>query len=268
VDATVLGEVPHFRSAAARSAAGFDGRLCYFHRPASREAEAYRSVRAALLHGQHGEGGRVIQISSPEPGDGKSVSASNLALALAQSGKRVLLIDADLRRPTVHALFRVPQEIGLADVLRREIDWQNAVRPTQIDGLSLMTAGLCPDNPAELLLASDLPVLLRAAREEYDLIIVDTPPILAVSDPAVVAPETDGMLLVVRLQKNKRGALKRTLSALDSHGAALMGIIANDVDPSQEDYRSADYDAYYLAGGRTTTNVATVAEVEEPVAAV
>lgn len=265
-DATVVGEVPHFRNVAARSATGLDGRLCYFHRPASREAEAYRSVRASLLHGRQGEEGRVIQISSPEPGDGKSVSASNLALALAQSGKRVLLIDADLRRPTVHSLFRVPQEIGLADVLRREIDWPNAVRPTQIDGLSLMTAGDSPDNPAELLISADLPGILRAARDEYEFVIVDTPPVLAVSDPAVVAPQTDGMLLVVRLQKNKRGALKRTLSALDSHGAAVLGVIANDVDPSTEDYRSSDYDAYYLAGGKRAVQTAAP-EIPEPVGA-
>lgn len=264
VEATVLGEVPAYRTPAnARS--GVDGRLCYFHRPASREAEAFRTVRASLLHAHNGDGGRIIQISSPEPGDGKSVSAANLALALAQSGKRVLLIDADLRRPTVHALFRVPQEVGLADVLNREIAWPNAVRATQIDGLSLMTAGACPDNPAELLIASDLRGVLHGAREEFDFVIVDTPPILAVSDPAVIAPETDGMLLVVRMQKNKRGALRRTLATLEAHGAAIIGVVANDVDPNQDDYRSADYDAYYLAGGRAA---AVPAALEEPAHAV
>ncbi len=261
VDATVLGEVPGFAHAAVRS--GFDGRLCYFHRPASREAEAFRTVRASLLHSHTGEGGRVIQVSSPEPGDGKSVSAANLALALAQSGKRVLLVDADLRRPTVHSLFRVPQEIGLADVLRRELQWPNALRPTQIDGLSLMTAGECPDNPAELLIASDLRGILHGARDEFDFVIVDTPPILAVSDPAVIAPETDGMLLVVRMQKNKRGALKRTLTALDAHGATIIGVVANDVDPALDDYRSADYDAYYRAGGRGAPAAASAEPVAE-----
>ena len=263
VPAAVIGEVPGYQHAAA-ARSGVDGRLCFFHRPASREAEAFRNVRASLLHAQAGGGARVIQVSSPEPGDGKSVSAANLALALAQSGRRVLLIDADLRRPTVHSLFRVPQEVGLADVLSREIAWPNAVRATQIDGLSLITAGACPENPAELLISADLRGLLQGARDEFDFVIVDTPPILAVSDPAVVAPQTDGMLLVVRMQKNKHGALRRTLATLKAHGAAIIGVVANDVDPAQDDFRSADYEAYYLTGGRTNTSPEPAGSPAEP----
>lgn len=248
LEVPVLGEVPHFAGAPVLGELRFDPRLCYYHRPASREAEAYRTLRASVMHlGTPGRG-QVLQISSPEPGDGKSVSAANLALAIAQSGKRVLLIDADLRRPTIHQLCRMPQEIGLSDVLRGEIDWQNAARATQVDGLQVMTAGDCPDNPAELLIDARLANLLAAARSEYDFVIVDTPPILAVSDPSVIAPLMDGVVLVVRLQKNKRGALRRTLETLAAHDARLLGIAANDVDPSQENYRSTDYDAYYTAG--------------------
>lgn len=250
IETPVLGEVPHFVGAVATVESRFDPRLCYYHRPASREAEAFRTIRAGVLHLGGAGRGQVLQISSPEPGDGKSVSAANLALAIAQSGKRVLLIDADLRRPTIHELCRLPQDIGLADVLRGEIDWQTAARATQIDGLHVMTAGACPDNPAELLLGARLGELLTAARSEFDFIVVDTPPILAVSDPSVIAPLADGLVLVVRLQKNKRGALRRTLETLAAHNARLLGVAANDVDPSQEDYRSTDYEAYYTSGRR------------------
>ncbi|MBL8850116.1 MAG: polysaccharide biosynthesis tyrosine autokinase [Planctomycetaceae bacterium] len=250
LDCPILGEVPHFAGAPAGADARFDSRLCYYHRPASREAEAYRTIRAGLLHlGTPGRG-QILQISSPEPGDGKSVSAANLALAIAQSGKKVLLIDADLRRPTIHELCRLPQDIGLADVLKGEIDWQTAARATQIDGLSVITAGACPENPGELLLGAKLAEILAAARREFDFVVVDSPPILAVSDPAVIAPLTDGLVLVVRLQKNKRGALRRTLETLAAHNARLLGVAANDVDPTQETYRSTDYDVYYTSGRR------------------
>ena len=248
IECPVLGEVPHFAAAAAGHDARFDSRLCYYHRPGSREAESFRTIRAGLLHMGTSGRGTILQITSPEPGDGKSVSAANLALAIAQTGKRVLLVDADLRKPTIHELCRLPQEIGLADALRGEIDWPNAVRETQVDGLSVITSGLCPENPAELLVGSRLSVILTAARNEYDFVVVDTPPLLAVSDPAVIAPLTDGVVLVVRIMKNKRGALRRTLETLATHGVRLLGVAANDCDPSKENYRSTNYDAYYTAG--------------------
>ena len=244
---SVIGEIPEFSpsTAAARSSSGLDGRLCYYHRPGSREAEAFRSVRMAVLRNQPESGGLAVQMTSAEPGDGKSVSAANLSLAVAKSGKRVLLIDADMRRPTVHQLFRVEQEIGLSDVLTGEIDWINAVRETPIDGLSLITSGACPDNPAELLTANEMARLLKKAREEYDVVIVDTPPVLAVSDPSVIAPQTDGLVLVVRMEKNKRAAIRRTLETLDGHGARVLGVIANGVSAAADEYRGNQYSSYY-----------------------
>lgn len=244
---SVIGEIPEYSpsTAAARSPSGLDGRLCYYHRPGSREAEAFRSIRMAVLRNQPESGGLVVQMTSAEPGDGKSVSAANLSLAIAKSGKRVLLIDADMRRPTVHQLFRVEQEIGLSDVLTGEIDWINAVRETSVDGLSLITSGACPDNPAELLTAHEMASLLNKAREEYDVVIVDTPPVLAVSDPSVIAPQADGLVLVVRMQKNKRAAIRRTLETLDGHGVRVLGVIANGVSAAADEYRANQYSSYY-----------------------
>jgi capsular exopolysaccharide synthesis family protein len=204
-------------------------------------------VRTALLHSVQENGAKLIQVSSPEPGDGKTTSISNLAIAIAQSGKRVLLVDADLRRPTVHEMFRVSQEVGLSDVLLGEIEWENAIKATPFASLSVLTAGLAPENPAELLSSPALAVLLRRVREDFDYVLVDSPPILAVTDPCIVAPHTDGMLLVVRMEKNKRPAVERTRDTLDSYGVRLFGVVANDfnVDANREGYNYDGYDVYY-----------------------
>lgn len=243
----ILGSVPKFAPSpdADRQAAetGIAPVVCYYHRPGSREAESFRSIRTTLFFRME-QGHQVVQVSSAQPGDGKSTAASNLAVAIAQSGKKVLLIDGDLRRPTQHSIFGVPQDIGLTDVLLREIAWENAVRPLKVERLSLMTAGLCPDNPAELLSTEALPQLLKSVRKEYDVVIVDSPPILAVSDPCIVAPHVDGLLLVVRMEKNKRASIDRVRETLVSHGVKLYGVVANDVKAATANDEGMGYDSY------------------------
>lgn len=243
----ILGQVPLFASSedADRVAheSGLSPSLCYYHRPGSRDAEAFRAIRTTLFCSL-ASGKQTLQLSSPEPGDGKSTATGNLAIALAQSGKSVLLIDGDLRRPTLHDLFGLKQEVGLTDVLRQEIEWLNAVRPTPVEGLFVMTAGLCPDNPAELLSGTMLDQMLQQARKEYDLILLDTPPVLAVSDPCIVSSKVDGMLLVVRMRKNRRTTLQRTRETLHAHGVPLLGVIANGIDADIAVASGYDYDAY------------------------
>lgn len=251
VGAQLLGTVPGFRPTPEVERMARHSRLhpqlCYAHHPGSREAESYRTIRTALLFAAQEQNARVIQVSSSEPGDGKTTSICNLALAMAQSGKRVLLIDADLRRPTVHEMFRLPQEVGLSDALLGEIEWINAVKKTPIATLSVLTAGLAPENPSELLSTPALELVLRRAREEFDYVLVDSPPVLAVSDPCIVATHTDGMLLVVRMRKNSRAAVRRTGETLDSYGVRVFGVVANDFDASaeQDGYNYDSYEAYY-----------------------
>ncbi|MBS0205179.1 MAG: polysaccharide biosynthesis tyrosine autokinase [Planctomycetes bacterium] len=210
--------------------------LRYLLAPHSVEAENYRSIRTAMLVTAEQAAARTILVSSPEPGDGKTTLVSNLAIAVAQSGKRVLLIDADLRRPNVHTLFRVAQEIGLTEVLTGEIDALNAVRPTVINGLSLMTAGHPPANPAELLSSPRLQQLLRTLRDEFDFIFIDAPPLLAVSDPCILARQTDGLLIVTRINKNTRGAAVRVRDLVRDQGIRVLGAIANGAAPGQAYY--------------------------------
>ena len=118
------------------------------------------------------------------------------------------------------------------------------MRSTPVSNLSVLTAGLCPDNPAELLSLSSLPEMLQAARLAYDFIIIDTPPILAISDPAIVAPHMDGLLLVVRMGKNRRAVVERAREMIDAHGIRLYGVIINDVDYTSDLYYN-QYDKYF-----------------------
>jgi polysaccharide biosynthesis transport protein len=193
------------------------------------EAEAYRGVRTALYFSAR-EGHRIVQITSPNPGDGKTTVASNLAVSIAQSGRRTLLIDADLRRPTVHKVMNLPNEVGLASVIAGMVDPQEAVRETGVPNLSVLTTGPIPPNPAELLTSSHFKELLDFFRDRYDFVIVDTPPVLAVTDPCVVAPRVDGVVLVIRLVKNGRPMAERAKELLAGLGVSVFGVIVNAVE--------------------------------------
>ncbi|MBX3441792.1 MAG: polysaccharide biosynthesis tyrosine autokinase [Planctomyces sp.] len=261
-DSQLLASVPEIRTSAElermASRSRLHPRLCYAHRPGSREAEAYRTMRTALMHAAQDLQAKVILVSSPEPGDGKTTTICNLALALAQSGRKVLLVDADLRRPTVHEMFRVSQEAGLSEVLLGELDWQNALKATPLSNLSVMSAGMIPENPAELLSTPGLGAFLKSAREEFDCVLVDAPPVLAVSDPCIIAPSTDGLVLVVRLRKNSRAAVERTRDTLDAYGVRRFGVIANGTGRSEDD--GIDYDSYesYYSSSPSAIERATV----------
>lgn len=203
--------------------------LRYWHTPSSVEAENIRTIRASMMVTCEHLGAKVILVSSPEPGDGKTTLAGNLAVAMAQSGKRVLLIDSDLRRPTVHRIFRIAQENGLADALASQFDYHSVIRSTVVDRLSVITAGTPAANPAETLSNPRLHEILESLRDEYDFVFLDAPPLLAVSDPCVVARYTDGVLLVARLNKNTRSALIRVRQLLQDQEISILGSVVNGV---------------------------------------
>ena len=247
----VFGGVPQFKRLSAREltqseSSGLHHSLCYLHRPGSLEAEAYRTIRTAVNAFLEGEGAKTLMISSAEPGDGKTTSISNLALAIAQAGKRVLLIDADLRRPMVHHLFGLTHDIGLTEVLAGEIELPNAIQQSVISGLSILAAGEPRSRPAELLSSERLQQVLAAAQLEYDVVLVDAPPLLAVSDPCVVAPHTDGLLLVLRLGKTRRPAVTQVNDLLHTHGIRLVGVIANESTQASGGQYGYSYGDRYL----------------------
>lgn len=263
VELPVLGSIPTFELGRWKT----DGStplvpaLCYYHRPGSPEAESYRSVRTTLLVSASDKRHAVIQVTSPESGDGKTTMAANLALAMAQSGKSVLLVDADLRRPTVHQLFGVSQEIGLADILTGEIDSPNAVRETIVPGLSLLTSGATPENPAELLASSRLDELLGRLGKEFDFVLVDTPPLLAVSDASIVARRMDGVVLVLRIAKNRRQSAQRATELLEALDVSVLGVVANGIERS--DSEGYGYGENYRAYVRSEADPSSTAAAEQ-----
>ncbi len=203
--------------------------LYTYHRPKSRQAEAYRGVRTALLFGAREAGPQTLQITSPNPGDGKTTLAANLAISLAQSGKRVLLIDADFRRPRVEKLFRIGDTVGLSSVIADRTELVDAVQETPVENLWVLPCGPRPANPSELLTLPRFEELLEVAKQKYDYVILDTPPLLAVTDPSVVAPRVDGVILVLRLTKSARHDATRAVDMLQSLGAKPIGVVVNGV---------------------------------------
>src|SRR5262249_28722871 len=155
-----------------------------------------------LYFNTQGQGSQVIQVTSPSKGDGKSTMAANLAVSIAQSGKRVLVVDADFRRPRQHHIFGLAGRVGLATVMAGDAELSTAIPATPVPNLDVLPCGARPTNPAELLTLPRFAELLGELRGRYDFVIVDTPPLLAVSDPSVVAPRVDGVLLTIRVSKN------------------------------------------------------------------
>lgn len=243
----IVGHIPFLKSGedakSARRNVAMDGTLVAFHRPKSTEAEAYRGVRTALYFSTRGEGHKVIQITSPNQGDGKSTLTANLAISIAQSGKRVVLLDADFRKPRQHKVFGVNPNHGLASVISGEAQLKDAVYETGVPNLSLMPCGPIPPNPAELLTSPKFKELLDEIRLMYDIVLVDTPPVLAVTDPSVVAPRVDGLLLVVRVSKNGRPAAERAKEILATLGAKTLGIVVNGVG-RQSGFAAYSYGSY------------------------
>jgi len=199
------------------------------HKPKSTTSEAYRAVRTALNFGIRGEGHKVIQVTSPDPGDGKSTLAGNLAVCMAQSGKRVLLVDADFRRPRVHKLFGAEPIVGLSSIIKGTADLSDAVVASEVENLYLLPCGPRPANPSELLSSPRFSEMIHVLREQYDIVLIDTPPVLAVTDPCVVAPRVDGVVMLIRITKHVRPHAKRALESLESLGANILGIVVNGV---------------------------------------
>ncbi len=201
--------------------------LCTVHSAKSPAAEAFRGVRTSLYFSTQGQGHKVVQITSPSMGDGKSTLAANLAVSIANSGKRVLILDADFRRPRQHRLFHVSAQRGLASLISEEAEPEDVILTTAVANLSILPCGPRPSNPAELLTSPRFAELLALFRERFDFVIVDTPPLLAVSDPMVVAPRVDAVMVTMRLTHNGRPNAERAKEMLATIGANVLGIVVN-----------------------------------------
>lgn len=211
--------------------AALDNVLCTAHNPRSPEAEAYRTVRTALFFDARGSDHHIIQVTSPRPGDGKSTLSANLAITVAQGGKKTLLIDADFRRPTGHKVFGFKCRKGMAAVVQGKAEPMDVLNPISgVPNLTVIACGQRPTNPSELLSSKEFLSALEFYKERFDFVIVDTPPLLAVSDPRPVAASVDGVVLTMRIDKEARPVAKRSLQILREVGANIVGIVVNGVN--------------------------------------
>jgi capsular exopolysaccharide synthesis family protein len=227
----VLGHVPVIRTsepATENLPTSLDPVLAVALRPKSAEAEAVRGIRTQLLFSTKNKDHQVIQVTSPMGGDGKSTVTANLAVALARADKRVVLVDCDFRKPRVHKIFDLPDNgVGLASVVADQSDLGDAIQSAGVDNLSLLPCGPRPSNPAELLTNPRFQEVLADLRASYDYVLLDTPPVLAVTDPSAVAPRADGVILVVRMTPDAGPNAERAKEELAAVNARLLGVIVN-----------------------------------------
>lgn len=210
--------------------------------------EAYNSIRTNLLFTQQGEKCPVFVVSSPTANNGKSINAINMSISFAQMGKRTLIIDADMRNPTVHRMFSIPVKNGLSEILAGLTD-SITVSKTDIENLSVLTAGKIPPNPAELLSSVRMDKLLEFVKEHYDCVIIDTPPINLVTDATAFALKATGYIIIIKTETTDLQEVKTTINSLQQINAPIIGFVTNDVSASDKRYSS-----YYKKGYKYSYN--------------
>lgn len=215
--------------------------------------EAYNSIRTNLLFTQQGEKCPIFVVSSPTANNGKSINTINMAISFAQMGKRTLLIDADMRNPTVHRLFSIPVKNGLSEILAGLTD-SITVTKTDIENLSVLTAGKIPPNPAELLSSSRMDKLLEFVKAHYDCVLIDTPPVNLVTDSTAFATKATGYIIIVKLETTDMQEVKMTVNSLRHINAPIVGFIANDANASGKRYSSYYKRSYYHSKYRYYNN--------------
>jgi capsular exopolysaccharide synthesis family protein len=213
--------------------------------PRSSLAEAYRVVRTNLLFSSPDSTSRRLVVTSVHPGEGKSTTVTNLAVSLAQNGSRVLVIDADLRRPVLDKHFALSKTPGLSDLIAGECGPAEAIRRTKHDGLSVIPCGSVAPNPAELLGSARMRELLDGFPDTYEWILLDAPPVFAIADAPVLSASMDGLLLVVAAERTTRPALRRAIDQIFAVGGKIVGVVLNRLDVERNDYYGHPYSNYY-----------------------
>jgi capsular exopolysaccharide synthesis family protein len=210
--------------------------LVTVHDARSSGAEAYRTLRTNLIFSQAVQSLNTLVVTSGSPAEGKTTTAANLAVSFAQQGMRVLIVDCDLRRARLHKMFGVPREPGLTECVLGQFEHEAVTRSTSVPGLYILPSGLLPPNPSELLGGEKMKNTLQALSGAFDLVILDTPPLLAASDAAILSTLADGVVLVVRAGVTESEAAQQAMQQLASVGARVIGAVLNDPDAKVQQY--------------------------------
>lgn len=216
-----------------KSPGEFSDRLVSLSDSGSQAAEAYRTLRTSLLYSVVDNPPRVIVLTSPGQKEGKSTTCANLAVALAQAEKSVVLIDGDLRKPVLHRIFDLRNGKGVVDALAGAEPVENLWQ-SPVENLKVLTSGPVPPNPTELLGSERFARLLMELREVFDYVLIDAPPVQLVSDPAIVASQADGVILVLDSQSTRKLSARRSMRSLEAVGAKVLGTVMNNVKPSRD----------------------------------
>jgi capsular exopolysaccharide synthesis family protein len=210
--------------------------------PKSQAAEAFRTLRTNIQFSSLDEDIRTIVVTSTQPGEGKSTVVSNLAITMAQSGKKVLLIDCDLRKPTIHKKLGVANKDGLTTLLAKEKKFDEIVKATDINNFYILTSGPIPPNPAELLGSKKMKSLIEELNGYFDVILFDAPPVLAVTDAQVLATYCNGVVFVAGYGQAEKLAVVRAKELISKVGGKIIGVVINRVPNNSKSYYYYNYD--------------------------
>ena len=198
-------------------------------------AEAYRSIRTNLEYSSIDKKLKTIVVTSSEPGEGKSTVCSNLGYILAEGEKKVLILDSDLRKPSLHRKFRVSNEVGLTDLLVGKVKFSEVIKNID-ENLDLITSGQKTPNPAEMVASETMGKLINKFKESYDYILIDTPPVLSINDARILATKCDGAIYVIKAGKTKNHIILNGYKELEKVKANLVGSVVNGVKDSNDKY--------------------------------
>ena len=213
-----------------------------YNDPKSVISEQYREIRTNIEYSNVDQNTKTILVTSSDKNEGKTTTVSNLAVSFANLNKKVLIIDCDLRNPSIHKMFRLNNIYGLTDILAKDRAVDKCIQETELKNLYVLTAGAIPPNPAEILSSDKMKNLIEDLKNIYDYIFIDTPPIGLVTDAGALSSFIDGVVLVVKSESIEKKYLEETKKKLDAVDARILGAILNSYKSEQKDY---DYYSYY-----------------------
>jgi len=217
--------------------------------PRSAASEAYRTLRTNIQFAGLDQPCRCIVVTSATAGEGKTTSVANFGVVAAQAGSRVCLVDSDLRRPSLHRVFGFDNTHGLTTALVEGSSLAEVARPTRVPNLSLVTSGPLPPNPAELVGSKRMRELLEGATSAFDLVLCDSPPVIAVADGVALSAQCDGVILIVRVGVVSHDVIRRAAEQIEAVKGKILGVLLNDVNLDRDGYHYTYYRYYQASGG-------------------